>query len=345
MALVLHDGPMSSNQIFDWIQKAFPYYEAFGLPDDKESEFLHPAFYDYELRAKIVTHASAFRDCPWSISVSEADPYLRRVLKLGPQTSFPFLSLPAELRKTIYAMVLTLPPSGVAITSIYSNQGRERGTFALATQDFKRPFSMNSCRGIDNVQLDDYYQQPAQRQLALLLVNKQIFEEAHAIFYGQNLFFFDCVNEMDLFLRRLPLHRKKHLTQVTFTYRIRDYSAWQSAFHHLGPLERLRTLHIYIHEERWEDRMRHVLHVPADVLKIPGMEALRGLRGLEEVSVLGEYRDRFSPPPRLPAYLKPEMLKPKVVTEDTHKHTRFGQKTNAKDEEDEEGGDDADNEE
>jgi hypothetical protein len=140
--------------------------------------------------------------------------------------------------------------------------------------------------------------------LSLLLVNKQIFEEAFTHFYRLNLFYFFNVRELDGFLRGMPVYRRQHLSQLAFRYRPGDAEVAISAFRYLASMPNLRKLYIYISEPSWTyaylcKRHNHTLE-KFDPLKIPGLQILRSIRGLDEV-VFDEDC------PTIAAYLKPEM--------------------------------------
>lgn len=218
-------------------------------------------------------------DASWKVRVPDNQVFLRRALGGQPQTRFPFLKLPTELRNRIYELVLSFPASGVmAVNSNNNNTNSRRKPYANAfwtrTKDScTAPFSIDvwtmehnndkmtdiyaSCSISDKHQsflsfneLGSHYQS-CESKLALLLTNKEIYAEAMPFFYDSNTFMFLSVSHLELKLRIMPAERRKHLRSVAFSYCPPDTSVAVSAFRVLAAIPKLHAIHVDVDEASW----------------------------------------------------------------------------------------------
>jgi hypothetical protein len=287
-------GSMDKRAVITWIKNAFPYYAKLDL-DAQDSDFIWDALGMFELPAT----GPEDDELPtsWDVLIPETRSYLQPMLGRKRQGAFTFLQLPSELRNKIYEMVFQYPRFGLSpryqIDAV-KREGRIED-FMVMARDYSTPFSFRlwaprCCHLLQHTQSTGQI-------LGLLRVNKQISEEAFTHFYLLNLFYFFNVRDLDGFLRGMPVYRRQHLSQLAFRYRPGDSEEAISAFRYLASMPNLRKLYIYISEPSWT--YAHTLG-RFDPLKIPGLQILRSIRGLDEV-VFGEDC------PTIAAYLKPEM--------------------------------------
>ncbi|KAK4549697.1 hypothetical protein LTR36_004998 [Oleoguttula mirabilis] len=146
---------------------------------------------------------------------------------------------------------------------------------------------------------------PLTEILALLQVNKQIYQEALPVFYSVNTFICYSIHELDKLLKCASESRRKHIGHIIFNYSPSDTQPASSAFRLLKTVEHLRKLDITVDESAWLD-VKNRKGEPAypDLEKLPGLATLRIIRGLKTVTFHGDCE-------KLRAYLVPEMTKPK----------------------------------
>lgn len=190
----------------------------------------------------------------FGVTPEAARVFLRRWLEKNRSGTFPFFKLPAELRNTIYAMVLSFPASGIDFEEpgrLYARNRPDDPSITALTQA-RRSYQNRHLQ----IETGEY------RVLDLLRVNKQLFAEAMPIFYGVNTFrCVNCVRATIEFFRNMPTERIKHLTKLELGFdimfcqekpRARILKGFKSAMsklaRHIGKLE---TLVIVIDDRRW----------------------------------------------------------------------------------------------
>ncbi|KAI7154807.1 hypothetical protein KC349_g7415 [Hortaea werneckii] len=208
MALVDTDEEtLPKDRILRWIISTFKHYhntfvdKAFqtlgpdlnfdGCSDEAVFGNITEAFTEYEVPICESRRVIERRDTSfWSVTTQAARVYLRDRLKPEREGVFPFLDLPAEIRNNIYELLLTFPSSGVHVQE--SEDDDEEGFDVFFLQRIDEPgscgrkWSDSLCKGTQFVikkSMDDI--------LALLYVNKQVYEEAMPLFYMLNMFHFD----------------------------------------------------------------------------------------------------------------------------------------------------------
>ncbi|KAI7235174.1 hypothetical protein KC330_g4391 [Hortaea werneckii] len=208
MALVDTDEEsLPKDLILRWIVNAFKYYHDVFL--DKAFENLGPDFVFYDGSDGVVFEniPKAFTEyevpiCEsrvidkkrytsfWGVTSQAARIYLRDRLEPEREGVFPFLDLPPEIRNNIYELLLTFPSSGVHVQE--SEDDDEEGFDVYFLQRIDEPgscgrkWSDSLCKGSHFVikkSMDDI--------LALLHVNRQVYEEAMPSRYMLNMLHFD----------------------------------------------------------------------------------------------------------------------------------------------------------
>lgn len=183
-------------------------------------------------------------------------------------------------------MLLSYPPSGVAVHTSRFATGNSETQFETMTEDFTIPFSIDSWIDYRRV---DYTPSPRGmhpygEKFGIFLANKQIFEEAMPIFYQQNVFYFYSVYQLSKFLPNLPVYRRQHLRTIAFSYYPSDANLAAWTFRDLSFLPRLQSIHIDIAEDRWMRDQSLDGHA-MDPLQIRNLDALaKSIHGLKEAA-------------------------------------------------------------
>ncbi len=137
---------------------------------------------------------------------------------------------------------------------------------------------------------------------APLLVCRQMYNEAGAIFYYNTRFYCESLKDLIVFLERVPANKRKFITTIATSL---DECAYYhtttpaTAFRLLAELPGLKRLDIRIDEQEWlEDQ-----GPDASSLDMPGIKELREVK-VDEVDFHGTC-------PIIEAAIKGDMLKPK----------------------------------
>ena len=288
MAMIICNGePVSEQSILYSVSLHFKYYRNVGYRYHGEQPFgdkqlvlsrenhLHMGFYALELPAsRVDLPREPFDEC-WQVSLPAARLFIQRAYGLEPIGAFPFLQLPPELRNVIYEMVLRFP-AGIAIPSRDYNSFSGSPEYHTITNDVSQRPSIDSRTTYTCLYRPGAYAQTAQQALSLLLVNKQIFEEASSCFYKVNVFSFADGSDLYQFLRSMPSSRRQHIRQIMFKY---SGPVAVGTVRYLNSMPNLRKLYIDVVPERWGGGLE-----PIDMDKHPGIGMLRKLRGLDEVT-------------------------------------------------------------
>ncbi|KAI7534924.1 hypothetical protein KC331_g12296 [Hortaea werneckii] len=175
------------------------------------------AFTEYELPIRESRVMGEKRDPTlWSVSTQAARVYLRHWLEPAREGVFPFLDLPPEIRNTIYEPPFTFPSSGIHVQEADERKGFD--VFFLERIDEHGPcgrkWSNSLVKGNEFI-----IKRSMDNILALLCVNRQVYEEAMPLFYMLNTFHFDHYSfELQKFVESMPKSRFKHLRKLHFDF-------------------------------------------------------------------------------------------------------------------------------
>lgn len=264
-------------------------------------------------------------DWKWTVKDADANIYLRKAVQEGASTTqkFPFMRLPAELRIKVYSMVLGLPQAGVCVRMNNENDSEtEYGLAGMEVSTLSRSFEdlstdINWSKYASGRYMTYNSGRPA-GMLQLLLVNKEIHEEAVPIFYSINHFACRTIEHLHQFLEGLHPNRRQHLGHISFTWSPNDSSAAAKAFKILVGIKYLQRLDVFMSEAEWKAVQKRNGEKPFDdILKVPGLPTLRSIRGLKTVNFYGDC-DTIRP------HLAPEMRKPKPTKRASNGKKRKG---------------------
>ena len=288
MALVMKGAAMGAMEIIALVKRSFEFYRntdstlfdrLYGLLYSRFAMFEGPATKNFDWGS-------------WQVCDGEARVYLEHTLCQERSGTFPFLDLPAELRNKIYDMVLQYPVSGILLAP------HEPQTFYTTTKDLSTPFSTEKSVHQLRWRLSKLYEQPIQKSLSLLLVNKQTFTEAFPSFYRNNVFHFRTTQHAYEVLQRMPSYRRQHISQLAVHYDPDDPATASRLCSYFTSMPKLQKLYLYIEESRWL-RRRTASTSTVDILQAPATASLRKVR-IQEVVFMGNC-------PIIAANLKAEM--------------------------------------
>lgn len=186
--------------------------------------------------------------------------------------SFPFLSLPPELRNRIYNVLLDFPGS------IRPSTDRPSSTPKKVANRHITPPTPESA-------------------LSILAVNKQIHDEALGIFYHHNFFVFAYPIQLHAFLLSLSPLRLACLQDLTIYYQNSKSGGINLAgltFPMLKRLPGLRRLEVILNSDLssgiqrphwWTSHAGWKLSGKANPVLLPGIKALFTLRGINDIRV------------------------------------------------------------
>ena len=215
-----------------------------------------------------------------TVSSNEARMMLSPLLEANPPTSarpFPFMRLPTELREIIYDMVMTLPKSGVVVST------QSRGTsLEVYSRNHKTETGIQDPTGMYSL----LKAHPLRYYLDVLLACRQIFQEALPIFYKRNNFLFSSQAVMERKLQVLTVERCNHIEHLSFRWNHTSKTQAERCFKRLAKMPFLRRLDIHIDEKDWTTGVTG--EEPFHLSAIHGFTILRSIRGLEAVNFFGD---------------------------------------------------------
>ncbi|KAK4610097.1 hypothetical protein CLAFUW4_13704 [Fulvia fulva] len=218
--------------------------------------------------------------CKYTVSVNGARMMLQPLLGSSTSTTtkpFPFMRLPTELREVIYDMVMTFPKSGISLPP-------HRGGRPLEV--FSRDHKTETCIQQPTRMYLMLEANPMEYYLDILLVNRQIHQEALPIFYKRNKFLFSDQAIMESRLQVLAVERRNHIEHISFAWNRTSKTQAERCFKRLRAMPYLRHLDIHINEKQWLEAVQG--SKPFDNSKIHGFNALKAIRGLETVNFYGD---------------------------------------------------------
>lgn len=238
-----------------------------------------------------------------SVEPAAAQIFLQKHLTVKNKQPFPFLKLPAELRLQIYGHCLGLPKSGVSVRQAERHSMKKE--VVVRTKDFATEMQLSEWEDVPaptgvRARWDDFVFrnrhdgtlkcQDLRTHLALLSVNKEIFNEAMPVFYSINSFVCSDLFHLESFLATLAPERREQLRHISFFYTKNTHSKAAKAFKMLGEIQKLKRLDIVIDEADFvgltKPKSQGERMFP-DVLKLPGFHTLKSMRAVKTVQFHG----------------------------------------------------------
>jgi hypothetical protein len=218
------------------------------------------------------------------------------------KTSFPLMKLPVEIRLIIYGYVLGLPKSGVVVRPSY--QHTKKSQITVRTRDYSVELDMSDWESragafppyarrsgfSSNYETNGTLIGPELNDhLAILGVNKEIYNEAMPVFYSVNSFVCGDLYRLEEFLKALAAERRQQLKHISFFYTKGTHAKAAKAFKMLGEIKMLKRLDIWIDEEDFVGLTKSDgARMFPDVLRLPGFHTLRSLRAVKTVQFHGK---------------------------------------------------------
>ena len=232
--------------------------------------------------------------------IADANVYLHKWLKNDceqvPEQALTFFSLPPEIRNCIYERVCTFGWPGLLVRPEGFRVTRRKTSEDMLGEE------------VENLRAP-----PVQTLLELLLVNRQMYDEALPIFYGRNWFKFDTPYEFYKFIKGSADERVQLLRQVIITCdtTFRGIKGYELGAKALSTFTKLQSLEVIIHDKSWFDREL--------IRKVYGAENYshpRELPGIQNLAYALNNAARFKifgSCPQIRAYLATEIAKLKTA--------------------------------
>ena len=322
-----HYKTISDKEVSGWTFLTFGYYREMALEELYEHSFQECGT-TFKERSEI--HDLAFQrtiqleriEVPlevcwrndvegYSSTVAGAQRFLNRAVG-GELTNFSgFLKLPVEIRVLIYEKVFFCDVDGLQYNDAEFNEAKSKVRGLRLSQrgerpcwDYQEDLTRTTISRNNYWTLRDNYPsatEPTSQLMALLLVNRQIFEEAMPVFYGVNHMHATNLLELTNMLKHCGERRRPHFTSISVSY---DQSVGpktaKKAFRLLKQVKRLRRLEIETTDTTFNEYKRASPLDPSAVPKLPGIESLRSVR-VRELHFTVDC-------PLIEAYLRPSMV-------------------------------------
>ena len=254
-----------------------------------------------------------------TVPISAGRIYLQKLFEPERVGVFPFLELPAELRNTIYEMVFSFPETGINV------RGRiqpDHGVMLLQREHDRYHEDHN---WLDVVDSDALMSAPMQTILALLSVNKQVYDEAMPYFYQVNFFNFSSTARFTKFFNRVPIARLQNLGHVSIwvdggPYYYADpetVGEYLSAVQALSKVKSFRRLEIRTQDDDWFSLPREIKKVLGRTKNFTKIEQLPGIRDLAIAASKAQVLELRGACPRIERYLRSEAEKMKAAKSDS----------------------------
>ena len=327
MAFVFHHGESNATAAFTWINENFQYYGrstskalAEQLRDEKNGAYNGAKRLLDSIDKVLTTVEVPFRELkgPFDgnrifarplkqekkarrkVSLRKLVPLLYEVAResTSGRSYFNFFGLPAELRNKIYELSFGYD-KGLKVRSC---AGALQRLCAVPFGDPKEPLFHETYPTT----------RPMSQILGPLQTCRQFYNEAMPAFYRVNFFYFSSFGDLASFLNKIPANRKEHIANLSAEYQTTDSHHGPKGFRLLAGLKNLQVLGLNIDEKGWLRKLAYptkfddLTEKDKDKLiwKLPGLTALRSIRGLQQVKFYG-------PCIRVKALVKPEVRKPK----------------------------------
>ncbi|KAI9670727.1 MAG: hypothetical protein M1817_003837 [Caeruleum heppii] len=201
------------------------------------------------------------------------------------RTFFPFFKLPSELRDLVYRALLVFPyelrPTHDSVLSFRASHCRQFPQHEHSEQRTRvgqHDTSVLCCKDKFTGIKSELQEPPS--VLAVLGVCRQLSHEALPYFYLYNHFTFKATHEMGSFLKFIGASRRQYITEVSFSFSSPDAI---KTFRWLAESKYLKRIHIVL--EYKGTSVYHNRHRTLETAR--GMSALKALRGLESVDLIG----------------------------------------------------------
>jgi len=202
-----------------------------------------------------------------------------------------FMKIPLEVRVKIYHLILKV--SGFRLLV---------GNRSFVAHDEKVPIWETRSQ-------DALTMPPVQEFLALLSVNKDIFEEAMPEFFRQNHFQFTDMGSLKKFFHNVGPIRRKHMRNVSLHYdNLSVAAAGARLLTESDTLQKLTLIMSARKDPAGHFMINHSRRKFAALSKIPGFSSLKRLRGIKQLT-FDPHRDHAV----VDAFLRPFVTQPKVV--------------------------------
>ena len=214
----------------------------------------------------------------WKVSKAEARVFLQPMMQPtenNKKQSFPLLRLPAELRLRIYEMVLSFPRAGLLVQyeEDFPVENDDSGTVSRlppgGAKMFALSLDLNEPEAVEELYIPGthwwHYREENMIQcgssaaiLTLLLVYKQLYQEALPVFYCINKFTTVTFGGMVNFLTKTPEVRRNQIRHLSFglnsNYGLRSVSQIKRGIDVLLDCDKLAEIDIHFSEHWWEPR-------------------------------------------------------------------------------------------
>jgi hypothetical protein len=328
---------ISDEKISDWTIMTFGYYRMMALkelhahsfqlcrttPSHKNAfhNFTYQRLFESErlefpLQALKVLRASHPSRRVYASRLASSRRFLRRALANEILTFDRFFELPAEVRLMIYEEVLRVPtgelqyddhefdPRNKSLQLRLSSRG-ERPESSYQT-NWSNTLATGRADSMRGYKPNRWASEPTPQLMALLRVNRQIFEEAMPVFYSVNKFHVDSLQELTHMLQYCGARRRGCFSNVSFDYGEKTGPRTAlKAFRLLMDVKYLHGLRISIEDKPY---LESGPFSSAPPYKSPDLMPGMALLGIIRVRELEFPRVC----PKIESYLRPRML----MTED-----------------------------
>ncbi|USW58386.1 hypothetical protein Slin15195_G117050 [Septoria linicola] len=194
----------------------------------------------------------------WSVHLESVRTYLgldaRRDVAEEP---FPLLDLPAELRVSIYELLLGMPRSG-----LMTEKSTDGARISLLSRDFERKLGnwcFHKTESRSRYPHSDFQKLAgplASDHLAILLTSKQVCAEALPIFYRINTFIFLSWDNLATFCTKISMRRLMQIEHVAINWTQEHGSQPHQAANMIASMSRLQKFDLWLDESDREPGVR-----------------------------------------------------------------------------------------
>lgn len=341
MAWVCRKNPgygVSDEEISDWIFLTFGYYRKVALKELHQHGFQEcaisykhrNAFHDFVYQRALqlerlevpLRRFTTHRGTAFTSTGASSRRFLRRALASKPPSFTRFLELPAELRMTIYEEVFRPSvgsrPKLEATVLEYSDDEfhpdskSRRLRLSLQGMRPKRAYERTIVRLNQEIRrgsIQAWATEPTSEVMALLCVNRQIYEEAMPVFYKVNPLHADNLNELAKLLLHCGTRRRTYFTDISFNFNARvGMKTINIALGLLKDIKCLRRLKISADDDDFLKGPEAYKSARYDsVAEIPGMKLLSKVRCRELVFCFSNTK--------IESYLRPRIMRTGRISE------------------------------